>query len=138
MTLRSGTAARSIAQAEVPDENLQYYRLGPDLVNFGLLPPPADRLPEHFGQLEKFLMILTVLELQILLKARGLTASGDKHALCSRLVRQLTPQTTQEAFLRFLTVHELKVLLKSRGLFVGGMKTDLITRLVEHSRRQDT
>ena len=83
----------------------------------------------------EYVWFLTVLELQILLKARGLAASGDKRRMCERLVEHLVPRLTQELFLGFLTVYELKVLLKARGVAVGGLKIDLITRLVGHCLR---
>ena len=134
VTSRRGTAARTIAQAEAAGTHARAPTVGPAMPP---PPPPPDSPPDQFGELVMFVMFLKVFELQILLRARGLEASGDKHTLCSRLVRQLTPQTTQSAFLRFLTVYELKLLLKSRGLAVGGVKVDLIDRLVEHSRRRD-
>ena len=134
VTSRRGTAARTIAQAEAAGTHARAPTVGPAMPP---PPPPPDSPPDQFGELVMFVMFLEVFELQILLRARGLEASGDKHTLCSRLVRQLTPQTTQSAFLRFLTVYELKLLLKSRGLAVGGVKVDLIDRLVEHSRRRD-
>ncbi len=133
VTSRRGTAGRTIAQAEAAGAHARAPIVGPAMPP----PPPPDSPPDQCGELVMFVMFLEVFELQILLRARGLEASGDKHTLCSRLVRQLTPQTAQSAFLRFLTVYELKLLLKSRGLAVADVKVDLIDRLVEHSRRRD-
>jgi len=66
---------------------------------------------------------LNVTGLKQLLKERGLSVSGNKAELITRL-------EAYEDAVMMLTVPELKVMLKEKGLPVSGKKAELITRLV--------
>ena len=76
-----------------------------------------------------FLSFMTMDELRVLLRFRGLRTGGGKQALSERLSRRAVLRGSQAQFLGFLTVGETKVLLRSRGLLVGGNKTTLSERL---------
>jgi len=66
--------------------------------------------------------VKTVNELKVLLKERGLTSTGVKQDLVTRLVQAEAAGSSGK---------ELKVLLKARGLPSTGVKKDLVTRLVQ-------
>ena len=85
--------------------------------------------PFDILQAVMFLSFMTMDELRVLLRSRGLPTGGDKQALSERFSRRAVLRWGQVQFLGFLTVGETKVLLRSRGQLVGGNKTTLSERL---------
>ena len=85
--------------------------------------------PFDILQAVMFLSFMTMDELRVLLRSRGLPTGGDKQALSERSSRRAVLRGSQVQFLGFLTVDEMKVLLRSRGQLVSGNKTTLSQRL---------